>query len=247
MFESGTQSNTGAPHALDPERLRTTAPFRVLAGRNLSKADVRFYQLGALGGVVLKDYRERPFLVRHTLGRFFTAREAAAYRAAAGVDGLPEFLGRVGPFALALRLVEGTPLCSLPREALGAEVFARLAAIVDALHARGIALADLHHRDVLVGPGGSVHVVDLATAWIAGPDAGALRRAIFARLKTLDSIALSRLLARGSETSEAEAVRAAGGRLGAALYRSGRRLKRLWNLLRGRRSRALSSGRGKSA
>lgn len=242
MFESGGQSNTAGDPPYDLDRVRDGTLIRAIAGRNLSKADVFFYRRGEVA-VVVKDYGKRPFLVRHTAGRLFIAREAAAYRAARGIPGLPEFFGRLGPTALALRLVEGAPLSSLDRAAVPAGFFDRVQTILDALHDRGIALADLHHRDVLVGPDGSATVVDLATAYVAGDGAGALRRAIFRSLAALDRVALARMRARYAEGNESQAVLDAAGRHGAALYRSGRRLKELWNRLRRRRSRGVSSGR----
>jgi len=221
---------------VDLRTVRAAEPLKRIAGRNVSKADVAFYRVGELG-VVVKDYSERPIWVRQTAGRFFTRREAAAYRAAQGVPGVPEFLGRLGPFTLATRWIEGAPLSDRVGERLEPRFFERAAAVLDALHARGIALGDLHHRDVIVAPDGSPWLVDFAMAWIAGEGAGSLRRALFRRCRDLDRIALARIRARFTGEDEAATVLAAVGPSASALHSRGRRVKRLWDRLRGRRAR----------
>jgi hypothetical protein len=170
-------------------------PTRRLRGRNWSKADILVYRLGEMD-VAVKDYSARPFLVRNTLGRYLTRREAAAYRAAAGLPGVPEFLGRVSPFALATRWVEARTLTELRGQPLDDGVFDRIGEVVGALHARGIALADLHRPDVLLARDGSVFVLDLATAWILGDRPGRLRRVLFERMLERDLVALARMRAR---------------------------------------------------
>jgi len=220
---------------LDLKKVRAAEPVRVIRGRNVSKADVGFYRLDGMG-VVAKDYRRRPFLIRQTVGRFFTRREAAAYRAAAGIPGIPEFLGRVGPCALTMRWIEGTPLSALAGSHIEPAFFDRAASILEALHDRGIALGDLHHRDMLVAPDGSPWLVDFAMAWVAGQNAGWLRRSVFRRFQELDRVALARMRARFTGEDETATVLATAGPSAAAMHSRGRRIKRLWDRLRGRSS-----------
>jgi len=214
-------------------RLRGLEPAQRIEGRNWTKADILLYREGAFR-CAIKDYAARPFLVRQTLGRFLIRREAAAYRAAAGLAGLPRFHGRVGPFSLATEWLEAEPLAKLPRDAVGPEVFDRLEHIVGRLHDRGIALGDLHHRDVLVAADGSVHVIDLATAWILGRRPWGMRRLLFERFRDQDRVALARLRARFRGENEEAAIDAVGGRA-AAWHRRGRRARALWDRVRGRR------------
>ena len=110
-------------------------------------------------------------------------------------------------------------------------VFDRVQRIVEELHERGIALGDLHHRDVLLGKDGSVFLVDLATAWVLGDRPGRLRHAIFERLRDADRVAVARMRARWTGGDVARAPDLAGPRA-AAWHRNGRWLKRLWNRLR---------------
>lgn len=205
-------------------KLSGRTPFRTLRGRNGTKADVHVYELED-GKVAVKDYRARGFFARHAIGRFLVRRECRAYEAAGDVPGLAPFLGRCGPFALATRWIDARPLAARDGERLPEDVFDRLDAILDALHARGVALADLHHRDVLLADDGAVHVVDLAAAVTGGP--------FLARAAAQDRLAAARMRARFTGRSEAEAL-ASLDPASVRMWKRGRRLKRLWDVLRGK-------------
>lgn len=181
--------------------------------------------------IAVKDYAPRPLWVRSTIGRFMTARETAAYRAAAGVEGLPAFYGRLDACALAIAWIDAKPLSALAGP-LPASVFDALDRIVAALHARGIALGDLHHRDVLVGSDGSVHVVDLATAWILGDRPGSWRRRVFERLSGNDLVSAARLRARFTGIPESVAL-ATVPPDAIRWHARGRRWKARWDRWRG--------------
>jgi hypothetical protein len=200
----------------------------------MSKADVLVHVIGGRK-VAVKDYAGRPFIARHTVGRLLVRRECSAYRAAGSTAGLAPFLGRLGPFTLATGWIEATPLADLPAGRLSDAVFDRLDAVIAALHARGIAIADLHHRDVLVGEDESVHVVDLAAAYVAGPSPSGWRRRIFERLRAQDRLAAARMRARFTGRSEADALaRLDPGSV--RLWGLGRRIKGAWDTLRGKRA-----------
>lgn len=234
MVVDRTQSNTREGDDSVPCPEAGGEPLRRIAGRNSTKADIVVYP-HENGAMAVKDYRPRPFIVRHTLGRWLLRREARAYRAAVGIEGVPPFLGRLDRFRLATGWIEGRPLSSMYREKVDPEIFHRLESILDRLHARGIALGDLHHRDVLVSGEGSVHVVDLATAWVLGSRPGPLGRYLFQRFREQDRISLAKMRARFTGGSESDAIAAVGARA-EGLHRRGRILKRLWNRLRGKRS-----------
>jgi predicted Ser/Thr protein kinase len=216
--------------------LRDTDAVRVIPGRNLTKAEVVVYAWDG-GRVAVKDYACRPLPIRLTVGRYLIRREAAVYRAAQGVQGIPRFFGRLGPCALAVEWIEGRTLSGCTAGTFSAAVFDRLEEIVAALHLRGVALADLHHRDVLIGENADVHVIDLAAGYVLGHRPSRLRRALFERLRDQDLVSLARMRARFTGGDPDAAVEALGGRA-AAWHRRGRRIKTLWNRLRGRIERA---------
>jgi hypothetical protein len=219
--------------ALDPSRFAEAEPVRRIVGRNGTKADVLFFDLDD-DRVAVKTYAPRGVLVRNTLGRWLIRREAAAYKAAEGIDGLPTFLGRLSPFSLAPRWVESEPL----RERTGADLddalFDRLGTVLDELHGRGVALADLHHRDVLLGTNDALYIVDLATAWVLGRRPGPIRRHLFKRFCESDRVNLARMRARFTG-GDVDAAVASVSPAAAAWHRRGRRVKSVLDRLRGKR------------
>jgi len=227
------QAHSSAAQPLpDLERLGKLQPLHSITGRNRTKATVLFYRVDGFG-VALKSYEASPALIRLTLGRWLTRREAAAFRFAAGAPGVPAFLGRPRPWAIATEWVEGRTLAELENSAVSVEVLERLGSILEGLHSRGVALWDLHHRDVLVSADGSVHVVDLALARTLGDRPGRLRRFLFEQARDADRVALARIRAKYTGEDVEEAV-AAVGASAAAWHRRGRRVKRAVNWLRGK-------------
>jgi hypothetical protein len=229
---TGRESSTAkAPTVATLAGLR---PERRFLGRNLSKADVSIFEFGG-GRVAVKDYGARPFLVRQTFGRWMVRRETTAYRAADGAAGIAPYLGRVGPFAFATVCLDAMPLAEVPEGTVGAETFDRLDRILAELHARGVAIADLHHRDVLIGAGGDVHVVDFAAAYVLGANPSGFRRRVFARLAAQDRLAAARMRARFTGRREDEAL-AQVDPVAVRLWGVGRKIKALWDRLRLRRA-----------
>jgi hypothetical protein len=218
--------------ALDIERLSGFEPVRRIDGRNGTKADVLFYDLGD-ERVAVKTYAKRGALIRNTLGRWLIRREAAAYAAGVGVEALPAFLGRLGPHALATRWVDAEPLRERTGALLDDALFDRLGAVLDAFHERGVALADLHHRDVLLGADGSLYIVDLATAWVLGRRPGPVKKLLFRRFCESDRVNLARMRARFTG-GDIDAAVASVSPEAAAWHRRGRRFKNVLDRLRGK-------------
>ena len=168
MNHSETESTTDAgPVEPDLTVLDRQEPTLTLEGRNDTKAVIRRYDTEGKR-IAVKDYRGSRWWTRATLGRYLIRRESLGYRWAGPVDGIPRFMGRLGPVTLATEWVDATPLARFGAggtEPLSPELFDRLDRIIGDLHDRKLALADLHHRDVLVNAEGAVHVVDLAMAY----------------------------------------------------------------------------------
>jgi len=225
-------SHADGRDALDLDRLSGFEPVRRVDGRNGTKADVLFYDLGD-ERVAVKTYAKRGALIRNTLGRWLIRREAAAYTAGVGIEALPAFLGRLGPHALATRWVDAEPLRERTGARLDDALFDRLGAVLDAFHERGVALADLHHRDVLLGADGSLYIVDLATAWVLGRRPGPIRNLLFRRLCESDRVNLARMRARFTG-GDVDAAVTSVSPAAAAWHRRGRLVKSLLNLLRGK-------------
>jgi len=218
--------------AFDPVCLAGVEPYRRIEGRNRTKADILFFDLDDRR-VAVKSYAPRNLLVRSTLGRWLIRREAAAYEAAAGVDGLPTFLGRLGAHALATEWVDAVPLKAHLGARLDDALFDHLESILAELHRRGVALADLHHRDVLLGEDGRLFVVDLATAWVLGRHPGPVRRRLFERFRESDRVNLARMRARFTG-GDMEAAVASVSPAAEDWHRRGRRVKGWLDKFRGK-------------
>ncbi len=226
-------SHAGDRVSFNPGRLEGRSPVREIRGRNGTKADVRFFDLDG-ERVTVKTYAPRRFLLRNTLGRWLIRRESAAYEAARGASALPDFLGRLGPHALATRWVEAEPLRERVGDVVDEGIFERLSEAVDEIHDRGVALADLHHRDVLIGDDESLYIVDLATAWVLGEKPGPIRRHLFERFRESDRVNLARMRARFTG-GDLDAAVASVSTAAAAWHSRGRKVKNILNRLRGKR------------
>ena len=112
--------------------------------------------------IVVKFYRTQVFcgLPMHWAGRLMRNRERAIYAALAGLEGVPRWLGRVGPTGLAVEYVPGCTLEGLDGPPPPG-FFDKLRALMDAIHARGVAYCDANKRsNVIVGSDGRPFLVD---------------------------------------------------------------------------------------
>ena len=187
------------------------------APRNSTKADVRRERRGDVE-VVVKDYGTRAWWVRTFYGRPTLRREARVYERLKGVPGIPRCFGLERPDALTLEFAPGRQLGAFAAGEVAPAVFDALDAILDAVHARGAAIADLHRSNVLVADDGAVHVIDFAVARLARDPArpGPLVRL----LQRLDRHAAARMRARALGLPEPVPTGVFG-----FLYRLVRRLK----------------------
>jgi len=121
---------------------------------------------GPSGKVVLKLGRTVSLLglPMAWLGQWAADHEADMYRLAEGVAGVPRCLGRVGRTGFVHAFVEGHPLQR--HERVSDEFFDQLRAILDELHARGMAYVDLEKREnILVGAEGRPWLIDFQISY----------------------------------------------------------------------------------
>jgi hypothetical protein len=161
--------------------------------RNSSKGTVRV-ETRAGREIVIKDYRG----IKNPLVRFYgtmTLRnELRAYTRLAGLAGIPACHGITDEGCLELAFVPGKHLGLFKRRSVPEDIFTSLAAVVQAMHDRGVANTDLHRSNILVSDDGTVHIIDFAHAVIAG---NPCRPGILARLAMqLDWYAFARMKAR---------------------------------------------------
>lgn len=140
---------------------------KVLIKGQLYKADV-FITRSQGHRFVVKDYSKKGFWERNIVGRMVIGREARAYGALAGVQGLPPQFKRLSPYSLAIEYLEGRDLGGFSRGELGPEVIRQFEQIVDDLHKRGWVHLDLHRRSNILLIDGRIFVIDLASALHTG-------------------------------------------------------------------------------
>jgi len=171
-----------------------------------AKADVLVVAVPG-GSVIVKDFAGRGRWVRR-LGRLQIRREVAAYRWLEGVSGIPAFVGRVDPLALAIERIDGERLAfAAVRPEDGPRRVAELRTILDAIHARGVVHNDLRGREnVLLRRDGGLAIVDFAAAMRLRPG-GIAHRLFFRRLVLADEAAFLKwkgMIAPGSYTPDDE-------------------------------------------
>jgi predicted Ser/Thr protein kinase len=131
------------------------------------KADVFIARFGGERFVV-KDYSRKGFWERNVVGRVVIGREARAYAALEGAEGIPRQTKRLSPFSLAVEYLEGRDLGGLDRGGVTPDMMRRFERIVRGLHARGWVHLDLHRRTNILLADGEIYVVDLASAFHPG-------------------------------------------------------------------------------
>lgn len=113
---------------------------------------------------LLKSYDHTPWLFRWTIGRRLTRREAAAYRALAGIRGVPGLLERRGSTALVVELVDGRSCFACRPNEFDAAFFDRLTELLGHLRARGVLHGDIK-RNVIRGQDGHPWLVDFGASF----------------------------------------------------------------------------------
>ena len=213
--------------SLTRQRLADLPRRRLHSGRNPTKADIDLLEVEGRA-IVLKDLSGRLWPARVLFGPWQLDREERAYRTLEGVDGIPRLLGRVDRHAIALEYIPGRTLNAVRPGEVDETFFARLERLLRRMHDRGVAHGDLHHRDILVGPGGEPYVVDFSTAIVAGTAPDPLLRLLFSQMRRADLRCVAKLRRRLVPGSRLTVPDRPG------LYQAGVRLKRFWNRLRRR-------------
>mgnify|MGYP000088415484 CR=1 FL=1 len=175
---------------------------RVLRGARGAKPSILLVEREGCR-LIVKDFAQARWLVRHTYGRWIVANETRIYRHLAGVEGVPAFRGRIDAFAFAVDYVDAADLKSRRRKSLPGTVFDRLAELHAALHERGVVHLDAHQRkNILLTADGRPFLVDFATSLYLGTGWFS-RRALIPFLAQADRLGLQKLRARYSADRQA--------------------------------------------
>jgi predicted Ser/Thr protein kinase len=113
----------------------------------------------------VKDYANAKTWFKTLVAPFLLRREWRALRALDGVPGVPRAYGRPDRYALTMEFIEGTPLDTFHKGELAPEIFPRVQAAIDAIHARGVSHGDLKRRsNLLLTKAGEIYLIDFAAA-----------------------------------------------------------------------------------
>jgi len=116
--------------------------------------------------VVVKIYRCRRFfgLPMRWVGRLMVRHETRLYKLLERIDGIPDFVGLVGPTGFAHKYVPGGPLRRFSM--VDDLFFDRLETILEQIHARRAAYVDLDKAEnVLLGEDGKPHLIDFQISY----------------------------------------------------------------------------------
>ena len=117
---------------------------------------------------VIKEFHSRPWLLRHTLGRFLIRREARVLAHLDGIAGVPGGGRRLGPVALAEAFIEGDTLVDWHREKRGKlpkAFFLDMERLVADMHRAGYAHLDLRNlRNIICARDGHPYFLDFQSS-----------------------------------------------------------------------------------
>lgn len=139
----------------------------------------------------VKDFSKLPPLFRFFIAPVLVKREVKALRHLDGTPGIPRFLGQIDRLAFALEFIEGRPVSGIHKGEMPPEVFGRMADVVAAMHARGVAHGDLKRRsNLLLTPKNEVFIIDFAASVVAR---GLISQKIMRAVAEVDDKSLPRL------------------------------------------------------
>ena len=143
----------------------TTDYLRTAAG---TRPDLRVVDLGDRK-LVVKDFKRSDFLFRLLVAPILIRREFGALRNLVGVEGVPQLVGRLDRYSLAMEHVPGVSLDRIEPGSLDNGFYANLRKAIDDMHARGVAHCDLRSRgNVMLGDDGRPYMVDFAACVFRG-------------------------------------------------------------------------------
>lgn len=136
---------------------------------------------------ILKDYRTKNLVTRGLIAPALVRREFAILRRLEGLPGIPRAIRIVEKRALLLERIDGKPIHKYKAGELPDEVYARLVALVRAMHGRGVVHLDLRQKkNIFITPDGRPYLLDFANALTKSGAA----RAIWGTLVRVDESAL---------------------------------------------------------
>jgi serine/threonine protein kinase len=147
--------------------------------------------------IAVKDFRRSDFLFRAIVGPVLIRREFGAMRNLMGVDGIPQLVGRMDKYALAMEHISGISLEHVSQGTLSNKFYDELTEVINNMHSRGIAHCDLRSRgNVMLGDNCKPYVVDFAACVYRGRGINPFTKWLFSQFVIADNNAVLRIKQR---------------------------------------------------
>ena len=178
--------------SLSYQELRQSA-IEVLRPAQSTRADVLLVE--ARGDrAVLKDYSSSNKGFKLLIAPLLVYREIRALRVLDGVQGVPGFIRKLSGQTFLIEFVPARPIGALQQEIDWARFIPRIEALINALHARGVAHGDLRNlTNILVGPQQRPVFVDFVSAVHRGHRFNIFSRILFKLCLPIDHGAVFKL------------------------------------------------------
>ncbi len=219
------------------EKLSNMSKLPILSRKVIEAATVGYYRTA--GGtrpdlrvvdlkdkrIVVKDFIRSDPLFRLIVGPILIRREYGALRKLIGVEGIPQLVGKVDRYALAIENVDGISLAELDSQTQNAfkkkkktsdlssqlpalqskakildeDFYVQLRETIDQMHSRGVAHCDLRSRgNVMLGNNGRPYLVDFAACVFRGRGINPFFKWLFHQFVLADRNAILRIKQRHS-------------------------------------------------
>lgn len=158
---------------------------------------------------VLKDHNACDPWFGFWLGALLSWRERRALQRLGSVAGVPELWAPVGRRALLIEWLDAIPAIERAADVAWAQFFPRLEALVDRLHAHGVAHCDLRSpKNILIDSNAEPCVVDFVACFLQGRSWNPVTRWLFKRFCEVDRSAIVKLKRRYAPELLSDADRA---------------------------------------
>jgi hypothetical protein len=156
--------------------------------------------------IAVKDFRNSSPAFREIVGRILVRREHGALMKLVDVQGVPNLIGRIDAYALAMEHIPHHETASLVINALDNKFYEQLKIAVHQIHERGVAHCDLRtFGNVLAGEDGMPYIVDFAACVYKGKGINPISYWLFRQFVSADNNAVLRVKRRFSPALLTEA------------------------------------------
>jgi predicted Ser/Thr protein kinase len=146
--------------------------------------------------IVIKDFSEAPWLIRHTFCRFVLNREIRAMQRLQPLRITPRYFGLVGDYAYAMEYIEGENF-QFKKHVKDVEFLIAMKKSISAMHNLGVTHNDLHSKNIIVSSDGVAYFIDFSSAIFRSDSMhwlGKIKNTLFTFLTFVDDAKITHLI-----------------------------------------------------